>query len=76
MTDQLSMFEPTGAEVLQLARKHEKDASSTFDLAEVYSVRGFSALAHGLYKQAHRSESLAIELTMLAEFEALAGLAS
>lgn len=76
MTQQLTMFEPTGPEVIQLARKHEKDAASSFDLAEVYSVRGFSALAHGLYKQAQRSEALAVELTMLAEFEALAGLSA
>jgi hypothetical protein len=76
MGDQLTMFEPQGAEVLQLARKHEKDAASAFDLAAVYDVRGFGALACNLYKLAHASERQAVELTMLAEFEALAGLSA
>lgn len=73
MPDQLSMFEPTGAEVLALAQKHAKDAQRSFSLAESLRVTGWGATAHAVYKQAHTSERLVAELHMLAEFEALGG---
>lgn len=75
MTEQLSMFEPTGAEVLALARKHEKDAARAFALADTLNTTGWTAAAHSAFKQFHRSETLAAELYMLAEFEALGGVA-
>lgn len=43
-------------------------------MAQLYDVRGWGAVAHTLYKQAHAAEQQAAQLTMLAEFEALAGL--
>lgn len=70
---QLGMFEPTGAEVLALAQKHEREALRAADLAAIYDVRGWSAIASTLRKQAHESEQQAAQLFMLAEFEALGG---
>lgn len=73
MGEQLSMFEPTGPEVLALAQKHERDAARAFDLAQTLDISGWTAAAHTAYRSFHLSERLAAELYMLAEFEALGG---
>jgi hypothetical protein len=75
MTEQLSMFEPTGPEVLALAQKHQKDAQRAFALAESLGTSGWNAASHVAYAAFHRSERLAAEMYMLAEFEALGDLA-
>lgn len=75
MTQQLALFEPTGPEVLVLAQKHEKDARRSFQLAESLDTAGWSAAAHTAYASFHRSERLAAECYMLAEFESLGGVA-
>lgn len=75
MGEQLAMFDPTGPEFLALAQKHEKAAQQARTMAQLYDVRGWGAVAHTLYKQAHQAERSAAELTMLGEFEALGGVA-
>ena len=70
---QLAMFEPTGPEVLALAQKHEKDAARFRSAAEIMDLRGWLAIAEGLLRQAGRSQRIADEMYMLAEFEALGG---
>lgn len=76
MTEQLSMFEPTGMQVLELYRKHQRDCDASMALAETLSVRGWHAVAGTVLAAAERSHRLASEMLMLAEFEALAGLSS
>lgn len=73
MTDQLALFEPTGREVLALAKKHGADATHTRALAETMNVRGWTAIAEKLAHAAQKSERLSEEMLMLAEFEALGG---
>lgn len=73
MAEQMTMFEPTGPEVLALAQKHEKDAGRAYALAQTLDVSGWSAAAHTAYRQFNLSQRLAAELYMLAEFEALGG---
>lgn len=75
MGDQMSMFEPSGPEVLALAQKHQKDAQRAFSLAETLDTSGWSAAAHSAFQAFRRSERLAVEMYMLAEFEALGGVA-
>lgn len=71
--EQLAMFEPTGAEVLQLARKHQRDAERAKALAQSLNVSGWDATARAVMRSADHAERMAAELHMLAEFEALGG---
>lgn len=75
MTEQLSMFEPTGQEVFVLIKRHEQEAQRNQDLADSLNARGWTATARSLALAASRSQALAAELLMLAEFEALGELA-
>lgn len=71
--DQLSLFEPTGPEVIALAQSHERAAKRLQALADVLSLRGWDAAAATLLRSAADAESNAATLYMLAEFEALGG---
>lgn len=71
--EQLAMFEPTGAEVLQLAAKHQRDADRAKALAQSLDVQGWQATAKAVMCNASHAERMATELHMLAEFEALGG---
>ncbi len=73
-TNQLALFEPTGPEVLHLARKPERDARRARDLADSLDCNGWQASAGQLRRTADWSQTMADEMYMLAEFEALAGL--
>lgn len=75
MGDQLRMFEPEGPEVLALALAHEKSGNRALAIAESLDVRGWSASARVALQAAESSYRLAAEMFMLAEFEALAGVA-
>lgn len=74
MAEQLAMFEPQGPQVLALAQKHAKDAFAIRRLAETTDTDGWMATSRALYAASERSDRLAAEMFMLAEFEALAGL--
>lgn len=74
MTEQLSMFEPTGVEVLDIAGKHERLSRLQRASAETLSVEGWVNVSRTLHASADRSERLAAEMYMLAEFEALGGI--
>lgn len=71
--EQLTMFEPTGSEVLQLAASHERTAKRLQTLAETLDLRGWRAAAAQVLHAAADAESNAARLYMLAEFEALGG---
>jgi len=73
--EQIALFEPSGAEVHALARRHLKSIAVHERWADIWSVRGASVLELEHRKQAARLSLLVDELCMLAEFEALAGLA-
>lgn len=71
--EQLTMFEPTGSEVLQLAATHERTANRLQTLAETLELRGWSAAAGRVLCAAAEAQCNAAALYMLAEFEALGG---
>jgi hypothetical protein len=73
--EQLQMFEPTGQEVLHLANKHATDAVKALALAQVWEVQGWHAVASRLRFHAEQKQELAAQMRMLAEFEALGGVA-
>lgn len=70
---QLSMFEPQGAVLANLAKNHAQQADSLERLAEAYSVRGFIATANSFRKLAQESELQSIVCEMALQFEQLAG---
>jgi hypothetical protein len=73
--EQLSMFEPTGAEVGQLASGHLRRANVAMREFELWEARGCSALAAAAHERVRAHWRQADELAMLAEFERLAGFA-
>lgn len=73
MAEQLTMFEPSGPEVLQLAATHERTAKRLQTLAETLALRGWHAAASQVLAAAADAETNAGRLYMLAEFEALGG---
>ena len=75
MAQQLAMFEPQGPEVLVLAQAHQGQAHKAYKLAESLDVGGWSAAASAALREVNRRERLAAEMFMLAEFEALGGVA-
>lgn len=75
MPEQLSMFEPTGDQVIQLADKYQRDALKAIESAALWSDLGCSAVAGRLLHAALEWERKASEMRMLAEFETLGGVA-
>lgn len=73
MAEQLTMFEPSGPEVLALASKYDKEARKAIQLAQVWSDLGCKAVAGRLLHTALEYDRWAAEMRMLAEFEALGG---
>jgi hypothetical protein len=76
MTDQLALFEPTGAEVGKLAMQHLKRAADARRTADVCISRGWLALADQKINAAEVHEFEAECLAMLADFERLGGVKS
>lgn len=73
MVEQITLFEPTGAEVGKLAALHAVKSEKAMLEGDVFASRGWVALAKQAYDRArdHFEESCC--LAMLAEFEALGG---
>lgn len=69
--EQLSMFEPTGPEVLDLAARHERCALRLRKLHESLNVRGWEHASRAVLRSLIDAEQRASECYMLAEFEAL-----
>lgn len=73
MSGQLSFFEPTGAEVLEIAAKKEREAQRLLDLSDVLELRGWDRSARVEFQRAKNAFDEAEQMYMLAEFEALGG---
>ncbi len=73
--EQLSMFEPTGQELLDLAAKHERQAVRLRKLHDTLDVNGWQHAAQPVRKAMQDAERRAAECYMCAEFEALGGVA-
>lgn len=73
--EQLSMFEPTGAEVAALVVRHLKHADACERLASLLNLQGFSSAASGYLSQARAHYEDAACMEMLATFERLGGVA-
>lgn len=71
--NQLTMFEPTGREVLQLAFSKEKEGERFLQRAELLTFRGWHRAAQGELRRAQEAFDDAEQMNMLAEFEALGG---
>ncbi|MEO8059065.1 MAG: hypothetical protein ABI671_12120 [Burkholderiales bacterium] len=70
---QAALFEPTGVEVGPLALMHVKKAASFRRAAEVFTSRGWEALARDHARLAEGHDQEAECLGMLAHFERLGG---
>jgi hypothetical protein len=75
MTEQLALFEPTGDQVIQLADKYQRDYLKAIEAAALWSDLGCTAVARRLLHAALDLDRKAAEMRMLAEFEALGGVA-
>lgn len=76
MVDQFALFEPTGAEVGKLAAMHAAKSEKAMAAGDVFSARGWDALAKQSYDDARHHFEEACALAMLAEFERLGGVKS
>lgn len=75
MNEQLSMFEPTGSEVLQIAEQKERDAVRMLKRSENLELRGWHRSALVEFRRAAQAWAEAEQMHMLAEFEAYGGVA-
>jgi hypothetical protein len=75
MIEQLQMVEPQGSQFIDLAAKHLKEAKTLHAMADVYDVQGWQAVAAELRTRALTAEELGAMMHILAEFEALGGVA-
>lgn len=75
MAEQIVLFEPSGPELFELAEKHERTAAKLRRLYETLNVSGWTASSGPVLRALMESERRAIECYMLAEFEALGGVA-
>jgi hypothetical protein len=73
---QADLFEPTGEEVGPLALQHLRKAADFRRAAEVFTTRGWDALAVSHSRRAMDHENQAECLGMLAQFERLSGIAA
>lgn len=76
MSVQHELFEPTGAEVVRLAMEHRKKASAAFAQAQIAETYGWASIASFWRRQAVMHDGEAEALAMLADLEALAGVAA
>jgi len=72
---QLSMFEPHGSELADLARGHANTAHQLQLRADALKLRGFAASATVYSRMADESDTQATVCEMALQFEQLAGLA-
>lgn len=70
---QEDLFEPTGAEVAQLALDHAEKAMKARKRADALMARGWSSAARFEVRNAEFHDEYAEALGMLADFERLGG---
>lgn len=75
MGEQLSMFEPTGAEAVALAQLHQRRAEKLRTDAHWLDAMCMQAAARQVLNLADAEDNTACVFLMLAEFEALGGVA-
>lgn len=73
--NQLTMFEPTGKEVFQIAERKEKEAQRFLERSDNLELRGWRRAAQAEFNRAMDAFDQAEQMNMLAEFEALGGVA-
>ena len=73
--EQITLFEPTGPELLDLAAKHERTAHKLRSLHDTLNLRGWEHAAKPVMRAIIDAEERAAICYMCAEFEALGGVA-
>lgn len=76
MSEQLTMFEPIGPEVLRIAERKEAEAQAMLTRSDNLELRGWHRSALVEFRRAKEAFDEAEQMHMLAEFEALGGVAA
>lgn len=71
---QLSMFEPEGAEAMQLLQKHLREAEHHLSMADRFELLGMAGAVRRAEAQADDATSSALVLALLLDIEREAGL--
>lgn len=72
---QLTMFEPEGDVLAELAAKHATEATRLERAAETWNVHGYTGTAATLARQSGIASDLAVTCEPALQFERLAGIA-